>query len=95
MAIRLDGTRGTNWSSTRPDSRLTRRGIAGDFMSAPSSTQKHLTERYWREGDSLRMDLTVEDPIFLLGLINFVMEWRRSDQPLSLPWDCDPEAGPA
>ena len=67
-------------------------GLAGDFMSAPSSTQKRLIERYWREGDNLRMDLTVEDPIFLLGSINFVMEWRPSDQPLSLPWDCDPEA---
>ena len=54
--------------------------------------QKRLIERYWREGDNLRMDLTVEDPIFLLGSINFVMEWRPSDQPLSLPWDCDPEA---
>ena len=67
-------------------------GIAGDFISAPSSTQKRLIERYRREDDNLRMDLTVEDPIFLLGPITFVMEWRRSDQPLSLPWDCDPEA---
>ena len=67
-------------------------GIAGDFMSAPSSTQKRLIERYWRDGDNLRMDLTVADPIFLLGPINFVMEWRPSDQPLSLPWACDPEA---
>ena len=67
-------------------------GIAGDFMSAPSSTQKRLTERYWLEDDNLRMDLTVEDPTFLLGPIEYVMEWRRSDRPLSLPWNCDPEA---
>ena len=67
-------------------------GIAGDFMSAPSSTQKRLIERYWRDGDNLRMDLTVADPIFLLGPINFVMEWRPSAPPLSLPWACDPEA---
>ena len=67
-------------------------GIAGDYMSAPSSTQKRLVERYWREGDNLRMDLTVEDPVFLLAPINYVMEWRRSDQRSSLPWDCDPEA---
>ena len=60
-------------------------GIAGDVMSAPSSTQKHMTERYWREGDSLRMDLRVDDPIFLLGPITVGMEWRRSEQPLSLP----------
>ncbi len=67
-------------------------GIAGDFMSAPSSTQKRLVERYTRHGDSLRMNLTVEDPIFLLKPISYVMKWRPSDDELSLPWDCQPEA---
>ena len=67
-------------------------GIAGDYISAPSSTQKHLTERYWREGKSLRMELTVEDPIFLLRPVEYVMEWQRSEQPLTLPWGCNPEA---
>ena len=67
-------------------------GIAGDFLSAPSSTQKRIVERYWREGAGLRMDLTVEDPIFLLRPITYIMEWRPSDRPLSLPWGCDPEA---
>ena len=67
-------------------------GIAGDFMSAPSSTQKRLVERYRLEDDNLRMALSVEDPIFLLGPIDYVMEWRRTDQPPSLPWNCDPEA---
>ncbi len=67
-------------------------GIAGDFLSAPSSTQKRLVERYWREGDGLRMELTVDDPIFLLRPINYVMAWRPNGGPLSLPWGCDPEA---
>ena len=67
-------------------------GIAGDFISAPSSTQKRLLERYSRDGDLLRMSLTVEDSIFLLGPIEFVMEWRPTDRALSLPWNCDPEA---
>ena len=67
-------------------------GIAGDFLSAPSSTQKRLVERYWREGEGLRMDLTVEDPIFLLRPITYVMAWRPNGRPLSLPWGCDPEA---
>ena len=67
-------------------------GIAGDFLSAPSSTQKRLVERYWREGDGLRMALTVEDPIFLLRPISYVMAWRPNGGPLSLPWGCDPEA---
>ena len=67
-------------------------GIAGDYLSAPSSTQKRLVERYWREGENLRMDLSVEDPIFLLGPITYLMEWRPSVEPLSLPWDCNPAA---
>ncbi|MEE2637659.1 MAG: hypothetical protein VYE68_10540 [Acidobacteriota bacterium] len=67
-------------------------GIAGDFISAPSSTQKRLVERYYREGERLRMDLTVEDPIFLRHAITYVMEWRPADRPLALPWACDPEA---
>jgi hypothetical protein len=67
-------------------------GIAGDFIKAPSSTQKRLIERYSREGDILRMDLRVEDPIFLLEPITYIMEWRPSDQALSLPWACNAEA---
>lgn len=67
-------------------------GIAGDFLSAPSSTQKRMVERYWREGDGLRMELTVEDPIFLLRPVTYVMAWRPNGRPLSLPWGCDPEA---
>ena len=67
-------------------------GLAGDYLSAPSSTQKRLTERYWREGENLRMALTVDDPIFLRTPIEYVMEWQPSAEPLSLPWDCDPAA---
>ena len=67
-------------------------GIAGDFLSAPSSTQKRIVERYRREGEGLRMELTVEDPIFLLRPIRYVMGWRPNGEPLSLPWGCDPEA---
>lgn len=67
-------------------------GIAGDFMSAPSSTQKRLVERYWLEGVNLRMALTVEDPIFLLGPIEYVMEWPPSGRRPPEPWNCNPEA---
>jgi hypothetical protein len=67
-------------------------GLAGDFLSAPSSTQKRLLERYSRNGDNLRMSLTVEDPIFLRQPINYVMQWRPSEPPLALPWNCDPAA---
>ena len=44
-------------------------GFAGDVINAPSSTQKRLVERYSRNGDTLRLDLVAEDPIFLLGPI--------------------------
>ena len=67
-------------------------GYAGDALNAPSSTQKRLTERYTREGDTLRMVLTAEDPIFLLAPITYTMEWPVSKEPLSLPWGCDPAA---
>jgi len=67
-------------------------GIAGDYLSAPSSTQKRLVERYSRDGETLRMALTVEDPIFLVAPIEYVIQWRASDQELALPWNCNPAA---
>jgi hypothetical protein len=67
-------------------------GVAGDFLSAPSSTQKRIVERYSRSGEGLRMSLTVEDPIFLRGPIEYVIEWRPAGRELSLPWNCDPAA---
>jgi hypothetical protein len=67
-------------------------GLAGDYLSAPSSTQKYLIERYWREGENLRMALSVEDPIFLREPIRYEMEWRPSSEPLPESWDCDPAA---
>ena len=67
-------------------------GFAGDALNSPSSTQKRLTERYTREGDVLRMELTAEDPIFLREPFTYTREWRASTEALSLPWGCDPEA---
>jgi hypothetical protein len=65
-------------------------GYAGDAINAPSSTQKRLVERYSRDGDTLRLELTAEDPVFLLGPITYSMELRATTEPLSLPWNCDP-----
>jgi hypothetical protein len=67
-------------------------GFAGDALNAPSSTQKWLTERYTLNGDVLRMELTAEDPVFLLQPFTYSMEWRKTDEPFSTGWDCDPEA---
>jgi hypothetical protein len=67
-------------------------GLAGDYLSAPSSTQKRLVERYSREGENLRLAITVEDPIFLRQPLEYVMEWQPSEAELSLPWNCNPAA---
>ena len=65
-------------------------GFAGDVINAPSSTQKRLVERYSRNGNTLRLELTAEDPVFLLGPINYTMDYPETKEPLSLPWNCDP-----
>jgi len=67
-------------------------GIDDDFGNMPSSTKKHLVERYYRQGDRLRVDLTIEDALFLLAPVTYTIEWQRSPQPPSLPWECDPDA---
>jgi hypothetical protein len=62
-----------------------------DMYNIPSSTQKKVIERYWREGDVLKADIITEDPLFLTAAIQFQFEWQRTDQPLELPYACDPE----
>ena len=59
------------------------------MINAPSSTQKRLVERYSRNGDTLRLDLVAEDPIFLLGPTAPLIT-RATNEPLALPWNCDP-----
>src|SRR5690606_21960259 len=62
-----------------------------DMYNIPSSTQKKVTERYWREGDGLQADILTEDPLFLTEPVRFQFEWERTDRPLDLPYGCDPE----
>lgn len=72
--------------------------IAGfdDYNGIPSSAQKVVTERYWREGDELRMTLTVEDPMFLLEPTSYTTRWLPAAEGYVLqPYDCDPEASRA
>lgn len=61
-----------------------------DMYNVPSSTQKKVTERYWREGERLKADVVTEDPLFLTQPVQFEFEWERTDQPLELPYACDP-----
>ena len=65
------------------------RGMHDDYI--PSSTQKKVTERYWREGDRLRMESVTEDPLVLREPYRYHFEWERTGTPLT-PYDCDPEA---
>jgi hypothetical protein len=62
-----------------------------DMYNIPSSTQKRVIERYWREGDVLKADIVTEDPLFLYEPVRFQFEWERTDRPLELPYACDPE----
>jgi hypothetical protein len=62
-----------------------------DMYNIPSSTQKRVIERYWREGDTLKAEIVTEDPLFLARPVEFQFEWRRTDTPLELPYACDAE----
>ncbi len=66
-------------------------GLNSDFK-LPSSTQKRVTERYSREGEALRLGVTIEDTFFLREPWVFEVRSQRDEQPLDLPWDCQLEA---
>jgi hypothetical protein len=62
-----------------------------DMYNIPSSTQKRVVERYWRDGDVLKAEIVTEDPLFLTRAVEFELEWQQTEEPLVLPYDCDPE----
>jgi hypothetical protein len=72
--------------------------VAGfdDYNGIPSSSQKLVTERYWRDGEDLRVTLTVADPMFLREPTSYTTRWvpARAGYKLA-PYDCDPEAARA
>ena len=64
-----------------------------DYNGIPSSSQKIVRERYWRDGDDLWITLEVEDPMFLEEPTSYTARWiPASDGYKLLPYDCDPEA---
>jgi len=67
-----------------------------DYNGIPSSTLKKVHERYWREGNELRVTVTVEDELFLKRPASYTARWlpQRPGYQLS-KWDCDPEASRA
>jgi hypothetical protein len=64
-----------------------------DYNGIPSSQQKRVTERYWRDGDQLKATVTVEDPMFLRKPASYTMRWLRAPKEYKLQaFECDPEA---
>jgi hypothetical protein len=64
-----------------------------DYNGIPSSQQKKVKERYWRDGDQLKATVTVEDPMFLRKPASYTMRWLPAPKAYKLqPFDCDPEA---
>ena len=67
-----------------------------DYNGIPSSAQKVLTERYWREDDGLHLTLTVEDPMFLLEPASYDSRWNPARPGYQLAaYGCDPESARA
>jgi hypothetical protein len=67
-----------------------------DYNGIPSSTQKIVRERYWREGEELRVTVTVEDPMFLRKPTSYTTRWLPAPKGYKLlPFDCDPESARA
>ncbi len=51
-----------------------------------------MTERYWRDGDELRITLTVEDPLFLREPASYTTRWLPAREGYKLnPYECDAE----
>ena len=67
-----------------------------DYNGIPSSPQKRVTERYWREGSELRGTVTVEDPMFLRKPASYTTRWLPAPRGYKLvPFECDPESSRA
>lgn len=67
-----------------------------DYNGLPSSTLKKVHERYWREGNELRVTVTVEDPMFLRKPASYTTRWLPAPHGYKLiAWNCDPETSRA
>jgi hypothetical protein len=55
----------------------------------PGSSVKKMTERYWREGDTLKLDSVTEDALSLRQPYRYGWEWTVRTEPLT-KYDCDP-----
>ena len=63
-----------------------------DYNGIPSSQLKKVTERYWREGDQLKVTLGVEDELFLREKASFTTQWNPGPEGYTLQaYACDAE----
>ena len=63
-------------------------GLNADFK-LPSSTQKRVIERFWKNGDDLMLEVTTHDTFFLRAPWTFRTRSQSDPEPLALPWNCD------
>lgn len=67
-----------------------------DYNGIPSSPMKKVHERYWREGNELKVTVTVEDEMFLRKPASYTARWLPQRPGYKLDkWDCDAEASRA
>lgn len=67
-----------------------------DYNGIPSSSQKRVRERYWRDGEELRVTVTVEDPLFLRQPTSYSTRWLPAPAGYQLSsFECDPESARA
>ena len=72
--------------------------IAGfdDYNGIPSSSQKVVSERYWMDGEDLRVTVTVANPVFLREPTSYTTRWIPAREGYRLAaYDCDPESARA
>ena len=70
--------------------------VFDDYNGIPSSSQKVVRERYWRDGDDLWITLTVEDPMFLREPASYTTRWIPARAGYKLAsYDCDAESSRA
>jgi hypothetical protein len=67
-----------------------------DYNGIPSSSQKRVRERYWRDGNDLRVTVSVEDPMFLRKPTEYTTRWIPAPKGYRLAaFECDPESARA
>ena len=62
-----------------------------DMSNLPSSTSKAVTERYSRDGELMQVNVVTADPLILMEPVQFTWNFALSDEPLYLPYACDPD----